>query len=200
MDFLDYYEILQISPNAEAETIHRVFRILAARFHPDNPETGDSSKFIRLAKAYEVLGNPKTRADYDAVFQAQPEAALAAFGSRDFVEGVEVETNRRIGVLCLLYRQRRFHPEEAGLTILQLERLMNIPREHLLFTVWFLREKSCISFTDHSDYVITGEGTEFIENHSPKQQSLQKLLNTPQSGRTATTPLEERARSAKAGQ
>ena len=56
MDFLDYYEILQISPNAEAETIHRVFRILAARFHPDNPETGDSGKFIRLAKAYEVLG------------------------------------------------------------------------------------------------------------------------------------------------
>ena len=200
MDFLDYYEILQISPNAEAETIHRVFRILAARFHPDNPETGDSGKFIRLAKAYEVLSNPQTRANYDAVFQAQPEAALAAFGSRDFVEGVEVENNRRIGVLCLLYRQRRFHPEEPGLTILQLERLMNIPREHLLFTVWFLREKKCIAFTEQSDYVITGEGTEFIENHSPKQQSLQKLLSTPQSGRTPDSASEQRARTAKAGQ
>jgi len=199
MDFLDYYEILQISPNAEAETIHRVFRILAARFHPDNPETGDSGKFIRLAKAYEVLSNPQTRANYDAVFQAQPEAALAAFGSRDFVEGVEVENNRRIGVLCLLYRQRRFHPEEPGLTILQLERLMNIPREHLLFTVWFLREKKCIAFTEQSDYVITGEGTEFIENHSPKQQSLQKLLSTPQSGRESDSASEQRARAAKAG-
>jgi curved DNA-binding protein CbpA len=159
MDFLDYYGILQISPNAEAETIHRVFRILAARFHPDNPETGDSAKFIRLTKAYEVLGNPQTRADYDTVFEAQPEAALAAFGSKDFVEGVEVENNRRIGVLCLLYRQRRFHPEEAGLNLLQLERLMNIPREHLLFTIWFLQQKKCIAFTDQSDYVITGEGT-----------------------------------------
>jgi hypothetical protein len=29
----DYYEILQISPNAEPETVHRVFRLLAQRFH-----------------------------------------------------------------------------------------------------------------------------------------------------------------------
>ncbi|MBI2680914.1 MAG: J domain-containing protein [Candidatus Solibacter usitatus] len=199
MDFLDYYEILQISPNAEAETIHRVFRILAARFHPDNPETGDSAKFIRLAKAYEVLSNPQLRADYDSVFAAQPEAALAAFGSKDFVEGVEVENNRRIGVLCLLYRQRRFHPDLAGLNILQLERLMNIPREHLLFTIWFLQEKKWIAFTEQSDYVITGEGTEFIEGHSPKQQSLQRLLSTPQNGRGPDTAEEQRTRAAKAG-
>jgi hypothetical protein len=50
MDFLDDYEILQISPNAEAETIHRVFRISGGSLSPDNPETGDSAKFIRLRK------------------------------------------------------------------------------------------------------------------------------------------------------
>ena len=37
----DYYEFLQISPNAEPETIHRVYRFLAGRYHPDNPDTGD---------------------------------------------------------------------------------------------------------------------------------------------------------------
>jgi DnaJ-class molecular chaperone len=41
----DYYETLQISPNAEPETIHRIFRLLAQRFHPDNQETGDSVRF-----------------------------------------------------------------------------------------------------------------------------------------------------------
>src|SRR5690349_7912822 len=41
----DYYEILQISRHADAETIHRVYRIMASRFHPDNPKTGDVEKF-----------------------------------------------------------------------------------------------------------------------------------------------------------
>ncbi len=34
-DFIDYYELLQISPNAEPQTIQRVYRMLAARYHPD---------------------------------------------------------------------------------------------------------------------------------------------------------------------
>ena len=38
---IDYYEFLQISPNADQDTIHRVYRFLAARFHPDNPDSGD---------------------------------------------------------------------------------------------------------------------------------------------------------------
>ena len=44
METPNYYEFLQISPNAEPDTIHRVYRFLAARFHPDNPETGDADK------------------------------------------------------------------------------------------------------------------------------------------------------------
>ena len=39
--FIDYYEILEISPNANSETVERIFRYLAMRYHPDNRETGD---------------------------------------------------------------------------------------------------------------------------------------------------------------
>ena len=120
MPALDYYEVLQISPNAEAETVQRVFRILAARYHPDNPETGDSEKFLRITKAYDVLSDANKRADYDLVVKVQSEGPLAAFNSKEFLEGVEAENNRRIGILCLLYRQRRFYPEEPGISILQL--------------------------------------------------------------------------------
>lgn len=45
MEMPDYYEFLQISPSAEADTIHRVYRFLAARFHPDNQDNGDAEKF-----------------------------------------------------------------------------------------------------------------------------------------------------------
>ena len=55
----DYYEVLQISRNADVETIHRVYRIMAARFHPDNPRTGDTETFLVLRRAYQVLGDPE---------------------------------------------------------------------------------------------------------------------------------------------
>ena len=57
----DYYEVLQISRKADLETIHRVYRLMAARFHPDNPRTGDTEIFLRLNQAYEVLGDPDKR-------------------------------------------------------------------------------------------------------------------------------------------
>ena len=67
--FDDYYEALQISPNADGETIARVFRHLAKRYHPDNPETGDVEKFDRLSKAHRILSDPEKRAGYDARHQ-----------------------------------------------------------------------------------------------------------------------------------
>ena len=66
---MDHYETLQISANAEPETIHRVYRLLAQRFHPDNAETGNADRFRQLAEAYEVLSDPERRAQYDVVHQ-----------------------------------------------------------------------------------------------------------------------------------
>ena len=61
----DYYEILQISPSAEPETIHRVYRLLAQRAHPDNAQTGNEVQFRILTEAYRVLSDPEKRAEYD---------------------------------------------------------------------------------------------------------------------------------------
>ncbi|HVZ82912.1 MAG TPA: DnaJ domain-containing protein, partial [Terracidiphilus sp.] len=71
MKSLDYYEFLQISPNAEIDTIHRVYRYLAARYHPDNPASADPEKFALLRMAYEVLSDPARRAEYDATYQTE---------------------------------------------------------------------------------------------------------------------------------
>src|SRR5258707_13850730 len=63
--FTDYYEILEISPNANSETIERVFRFLALRYHPDNQETGDLSRFSEIVEAHNTLKDPVRRAQYD---------------------------------------------------------------------------------------------------------------------------------------
>ena len=45
---IDYYDLLQVSSTAEPETIHRVYRLLAQRYHPDNQETGNEGAFARF--------------------------------------------------------------------------------------------------------------------------------------------------------
>ena len=68
---VDYYEALQISVNAEPETVHRVYRLFAQRFHPDNKETGSESRFRLVTEAYRVLSDPKLRAQYDLAHERQ---------------------------------------------------------------------------------------------------------------------------------
>ncbi len=65
-----HYEFLQISPHADSDTVHRVYKYLAARLHPDNPESGNAEMFQELKTAYDVLSNPGRRAEYDAACKA----------------------------------------------------------------------------------------------------------------------------------
>ena len=63
--FIDFYEVLEISPNAHPDTVARVYRLLAQRFHPDNQETGDTERFTMILQAYKVLCDPELRAQFD---------------------------------------------------------------------------------------------------------------------------------------
>ena len=61
----DHYEVLQISKNADADTVQRVFRLLARRYHPDNSHSGNEARFRQIHEAYLVLSDPEKRAAYD---------------------------------------------------------------------------------------------------------------------------------------
>jgi len=51
--FVDYYELLQVSPNADEDTIQRVFRHLAKKYHPDHQDSPDGDRFRRLVERTE---------------------------------------------------------------------------------------------------------------------------------------------------
>jgi len=176
----DYYELLQISPAAEMETIHRVYKIMVTRYHPDNPHTGDAEKFLRLTRAYQTLSDPNKRAAYDASRRRELPHPLPVFELKEFVTGVDAETNRRLGILCLLYNRRRLSPDWPGLSLLDFESLMAIPREHLLFTVWFLKERHYLRPAEGAQFEITSEGVEFVESSLPARTIFQRLLRGPQ--------------------
>jgi len=200
--FVDYYELMQISQNAEIETIQRVYRMLAARYHPDNPESGDAEKFLLLNEAYRILSDHEQRAAYDVTFRSRQAEPLRVFELREFTTGIDGESNRRMGVLCLLYSRRRMNTEHPGVSILELETMMWFPREHLMFTVWYLKEKGFIRQDDQSAFLITSEGADYVEQNLPQNRTLYKLLKSADYGgsrsdREERWTEEERARAAK---
>lgn len=70
MQFIDYYKILGVEPNADDKAIKTAYRKLAHKYHPDiNKEPGAEDKFKEVAEAYEVLKNPEKRAEFDQLRQ-----------------------------------------------------------------------------------------------------------------------------------
>ena len=72
----DYYEVLQVHPRAESEVVRAAYRVLARKYHPDHG--GDPRRMIALNDAWDVLGDPARRAEYDASRATSPAAAAAA--------------------------------------------------------------------------------------------------------------------------
>jgi curved DNA-binding protein CbpA len=179
---VNYYDLLQIHPRAEMETIHRVYRLFAARYHPDNRQTGDAERFRTIADAYEVLGDPEARAEYDRQLEESQPAALPIFQSREFTDGIDAEFKIRIGILCLLYAKRRANPDLAALSTLDLESLMAFPREHLQFSIWYLKGRRYITQDDRSSFVITADGVDFLETQLPNNEILYKIFRASESG------------------
>jgi hypothetical protein len=101
---------------------------------------------------------------------------MPVFELKDFVNGVEAEANRRLGVLSLLYNQRRSDPEHPGVSLLDLEKLMGFPREYLTFTTWYLKAKDFVTLADNSDLALTAPGADFVEANAAKSELMSSLL------------------------
>jgi hypothetical protein len=161
---------------------------MAARFHPDNPVTGDPEKFLLLKHAYEVLSDPQRRAEYDAKRDNREIRANPIFEMSEFVNGIEGEMNRRLGVLSLLYSTRRSNPENPSVSLYDLEKRMGWPREYLDFTTWYLRSMQYIIREDNSDFALTALGVDYVETNYTRIPMLQKLLNSGVRTTTSAAP------------
>ena len=178
MQIPNYYELLQISPNADPETIHRIFQFLAVRLHPDNALTGDAEKFMEVKDAYDILADPSLRADYDAAREKHALQPAPLSTSIDFMDTVEGEMNRRLALLALLYNQRRIEPDRPQLSLQEVEQLMGFPRDYLEFSIWYVHKKGYITRADNSAFALTADGVDFVETQRSRKPVLNKMLTS----------------------
>jgi len=161
-EFIDLYEALEVSPNANSETIERMFRYLARRYHPDNPATADRDRFDMILKAHNTLRDAARRAAYDIEYDKHStlRADLAEEVRDTSGVGRDIDTQKKL--LSIFYAKRRKDLENPGIGDADLEHLLGCPIEHLAFNLWYMREKRWILKTENGMYAITVEGVDRI--------------------------------------
>jgi curved DNA-binding protein len=172
----DHYEALQISPNADQDTVERVYRHLAKRYHPDNRESGDVERFTAVAEAYRVLSNPEQRAGYDARHHQFTRERWRVFDQDTSTDDVAADRHVREVILSVLYTARRNSADRPGMGSVELESLLGCPEEHMQFHLWYLKENGWIQRMENGMITITASGVDRVLDHGgPLREGLPRL-------------------------
>jgi curved DNA-binding protein CbpA len=161
-DAVDHYDVLQVSPRADQDTIQRVFRHLAKRLHPDNADSGDGTRFAQVMQAFQVLSDPKARAKYDARYERQREARWKIFDQDTAENDLGADRRVRTAILSLLYTARRNDADRPGIGVLELERLLGCPEQHMKFHLWYLKENGWLERLESGMIAITASGVDRV--------------------------------------
>jgi curved DNA-binding protein CbpA len=172
--FSDYYEILEISPNANSETIDRVFRFLAMRYHPDNQDTGDRSRFDDILEAHNTLKDPIKRAQYDIQHKSHSDLRWKLAEEASDEKAFERDADIQARMLSIFYVKCRQNINDPGVGNIDLERLLGCPPEHLEFHLWYLKEKGWVRRLENGMLSITVEGVDRV--NSDRHGEATKLL------------------------
>jgi hypothetical protein len=109
------------------------------------------------------------------------------------MDDIDGELNRRLGVLALLYIQRRTSPSKPEVALMEVEVRMGFPRDYLEFTTWYLQKKGFITRADNSDFALTAEGVDFVEAQRGNIPVLNKLLTSGIGSSIADSAAEDNA-------
>jgi len=161
--FDDYYEDLQVSSNADSETIDRIYRLLAKRYHPDNPHTGNIETFKNLTNAHEILSHPERRAAYDVSYEEKKTRQWQAISEITSPEGYTEDAHNRRCMLSILYIKCREKPSEPGIGLWRLEKMLGWPENVMEFHYWYLKEKGYIKRNEDGQLSITVTGADKVE-------------------------------------
>lgn len=167
-EFVDYYETLELSPNANSATIERVFRFLAEKNRPNPAASGHTLVFTQVVEAFNTLGDPAKRSAYDVAYDREKNAPSPIVAGADVASD---DIRDRYRILSILYAQRRRDMNKPGIGGANLELLVEMPPELLNFHMWYFREKGWVGREESGQISISAAGVEKIEAMNQEQIS-----------------------------
>lgn len=177
--FVDYYDILQVSPDCDAKTLESAYHSLAKAYHPDHSGSEETTKFNEVTAAYRILRNAQKRAQYDSLYANHRRNEWFEFRSNADI-GIDdtaaiSDADDHARMLMFLYKHRRENSQNAGVVGFYLQDLLKCSDERFDFHKWYLKEKGFISITEHGTLAITVQGVDHVINMS-RTTTAEKLL------------------------
>jgi curved DNA-binding protein len=164
-EFVDLYELLQLSPNADTETVEHMFRHHAKKSHPDTNESADKDRFYRIIEAHRTLSDPEARAAYDAKYQDYWNRKWNIASDASYSSAFCDDQLTRERLLSLLYVQRRRNMANPGMGEHEVAKLLCIPIELVEFHLWYLKDKGWVLRVDSGLLAITASGVDQVEQN-----------------------------------
>lgn len=178
--FVDYYKILQVSPDCDARGLETAYRFLAKMYHPDHAETADVSKFNEVVEAYKALRNPDQRAQYDVLYT---DITGYRFYADDEANGEKTaydDADAHSKTLLFLYKKRRENAQDAGVGRYFIQKMLGCSDEHFEFHLWYLKAKRLIEITEQGKLAITIEGVDHVISLSQRMMKEKLLIGQSQ--------------------
>jgi DnaJ-class molecular chaperone len=159
-----YYDILEVSKDAQPLEIKKAYRRLALAHHPDrnNGSKESTEKFKEIGEAYEVLSNPKLKSEYDDSLRSERTTSRPlgrrrqqqhgdAFSQFDFLFRNDPFFREAFKDMDDAFSQKfAAHPTRGN----NADASTRPPKENLL--MWLLRQ--CGVHVQMSSYTSTGDG------------------------------------------
>lgn len=189
--FVDYYALLQVSPNCDAKMLEKAYRYFAQMYHPDHAQTADVEKFQEIISAYRVLRDPEARADYDRTYRTfhKEEIFDHATETGIHIDGKTAmdDADAHEKILQFLYKRRREKPRDPGVIGFYIQELVGCSDETFDFHSWYLKSKGLIRATEHGTFEITIEGVDHVITAS-REAERRRLISDQSTGEIQWPP------------
>jgi curved DNA-binding protein len=179
--FIDYYDLLQVTPRCDEKILESAYHHFAKMYHPDHSGSADTTKFNEVAEAYRVLRSADSRAKYDLVyaehhpdgFPGDPGDEKGAVEAGPALEDADDHEK----ILMFLYKKRRENAQSAGVVGFYLQDMLSCSDEHFEFHKWYLKEKGFVVLTEQGTLAITIQGVDHVISMSRKTKAEKLLLS-----------------------
>lgn len=165
-DFVDYYDVLKVSPDCDGRILELAYHYFAKMYHPDNAETADPDKFSRVLDAYRALRDPDKREAYNRSYSRNSGSGA---GRTPMGADLSIDENAALGdaeththILLALYKRRRECADEPGVIGWFLQDMLNCSEDQFQFHIWYLKQKGFIEVTEQGTIAVTVDGVDHV--------------------------------------